>query len=176
MKTSENIKAISKALFDFQGKVNKVIKGSTNPHFKSKYADLSNILDTIYPTLQQCGLLITQHPNEKQLITRLIHAESGEWFESACEIVAKDFSNAQAYGSGITYARRYALQSICGLNFETDDDGNAAVGKPTKEELTPKHPMWAKAVKFLQEGGILADITNKYDVSEANRKLLIAGK
>ena len=58
-------------------------------------------------------LLITQHPNEKYLITRIIHAESGEWFESACEIVAKDFSNAQAYGSGITYARRYALQSIC---------------------------------------------------------------
>jgi hypothetical protein len=82
MKTSENITNLTKALFAFHGKVSSVKKTANNPHFKSNYADLSSILDTINPILQECGILVTQHPHEDVLITTMYHAESGEFMQS----------------------------------------------------------------------------------------------
>jgi hypothetical protein len=79
----------------------------------------------------------------------------------------------------MTYARRYALGSILNLNIDDDDDGEKAMGRQSalkKEELTPKHKSWAKAVEHLQTGGLMTDITSKFEVSEVNQKLLIGEK
>jgi hypothetical protein len=73
---------------------------------------------------------------------------------------------------------------LLNLNIDDDDDGNAASGnngtsqptQPKKEELTPKHPNWAKAKEHLQTGGLLEDIERKYTISADNKKLLIAAK
>jgi hypothetical protein len=178
MKTSENITNLTKALFAFQGKVSSVKKSANNPHFKKNYADLTAILDVINPILQECGILVTQHPHDDVLITTMYHAESGEFMQSEQVLRMKDANNPQQQGSAITYARRYALASIFNLNQE-DDDANAASGNKVttaKETLHPKHPMWEKAVEHVSKGGSVKDIEAKFILSEDYKIMLEAAK
>lgn len=178
MNKSESIKNIAGALVKFQSSVSKVAKEANNPFFKKKYASLANILDTIQKPLSECGLAISQFPDGDALTTIIVHSESGEWMESSYVMPVVKQNDPQAMGSAITYARRYALGSILNLNIDDDDDGEKAMGRqiPKKDELTPKHPSWAKAVEHLKTGGLMSDILSKYDVSSANQKLLIGEK
>jgi hypothetical protein len=179
MNKSESIKNIAGALVKFQASVSKVAKEANNPFFKSKYASLANILDTIQKPLSECNLAISQFPNGVELTTLIIHAESGEWMESSYVMPVAKQNDPQAMGSAITYARRYALGSILNLNIDDDDDGEKAMGRqsaPKRDELTPKHSSWAKAVEHLKTGGLMTDITTKFEVSEVNQKLLIGEK
>ena len=178
MNKSESIKNIAGALVKFQASVSKVAKESNNPFFKSKYASLANILDTIQKPLSESGLAISQFPDENALTTIIIHADSGEWMKSSYVMPVAKQNDPQAMGSAITYARRYALGSILNLNIDDDDDGEKAMGRqiPKKDELTPKHPSWAKAVEHLKTGGLMTDITSKFEVSPSNMKLLIGEK
>jgi hypothetical protein len=178
MNKSESIKNIAGALVKFQSSVSKVAKESNNPFFKSKYASLANILDTIQKPLSESGLAISQFPDENALTTIIIHADSGEWMKSSYVMPVAKQNDPQAMGSAITYARRYALGSILNLNIDDDDDGEKAMGRqiPKKDELTPKHPSWAKAVEHLKTGGLMTDITSKFEVSPVNMKLLIGEK
>jgi hypothetical protein len=178
MNKSESIKNIAGALVKFQSSVSKVAKESNNPFFKSKYASLANILDTIQKPLSECGLAISQFPDGNALTTIILHADSGEWMESSYVMPVAKQNDPQAMGSAMTYARRYALGSILNLNIDDDDDGEKAMGRqiPKKDELTPKHPSWAKAVEHLKTGGLMTDITSKFEVSPVNMKLLIGEK
>ena len=178
MNKSESIKNIAGALVDFQSSVSKVAKESNNPFFKSKYASLANILDTIQKPLSECGLAVSQFPDGNALTTILLHADSGEWMESSYVMPVAKQNDPQAMGSAMTYARRYALGSILNLNIDDDDDGEKAMGRqiPKKDELTPKHPSWTKAVEHLKTGGLMTDITSKFEVSPSNMKLLIGEK
>jgi hypothetical protein len=178
MKTSEKITTLTKALFEFQGKVTSVKKSAKNDFFKNNYADISSILETINPILQECGLFVTQHPHEHQLITTVYHAESGEFMQSEQVLRIKDASNPQAYGSAITYARRYALAGIFCLS-QSDDDGNAATGikvTTAKESIHPKHPLWQKALDHIKGGGSVKDIEDKFILSEDYKVMLEAAK
>jgi len=179
MNKSESIKNIAGALVDFQSSVSKVAKESNNPFFKSKYASLANILDTIQKPLSECGLAISQFPDGNALTTILLHADSGEWMESSYVMPVAKQNDPQAMGSAMTYARRYALGSILNLNIDDDDDAEKAMGRQAvikRDELHPKHPSWTKAVEHLKTGGLMSDILSKYDVSSANQKLLIGEK
>lgn len=178
MITSEKITNLTKAMFSFQTKVSSVKKTANNPHFKSTYADLTSILETINPILQECGLLVTQHPHADSLVTTVYHAESGEYMQSEQLLRMKDLSNPQQQGSSLTYARRYSLAAIFNLN-QTDDDGNAASGHKVtavKEHLNPKHAMWSKALEHLSKGGSVSDIEAKYVLTDEVRILLTATK
>lgn len=133
---SESIQALAKALVAFQGDVENATKGSTNPAFKSKYADLAEILNTVRQPLHKHGLAVTQHPNYEgghvNIDTLLLH-ESGEFLYSMTSIpVTKQ--DAQGAGSAITYGRRYSLAAILGISQE-DDDGNASVGKQKYQKI-----------------------------------------
>jgi hypothetical protein len=178
MNKSESIKNIAGALVNFQATVSKVSKEANNPFFKSKYASLANILDTIQKPLSECGLAITQFPDGNALTTIILHAESGEWMESSYVMPVAKQNDPQAMGSAITYARRQSIGSILNLNIDDDDDGEKAMGRqiPKKDELTPKHPSWTKAVEHLKTGGLMTDITIKFEVSPVNMKLLIGEK
>ena len=75
------------------------------------------------------------------------------------------------------------IASMSMVNIDDDDDGNSATGniapqsKPIKkEELTIRHPNWAKAKEHLQTGGLMEDIERKYTISDDYKKLLIAAK
>lgn len=178
------MKDLFQAVMKFQAECPKISKDSNNPFFsdakrKVNYASLPHILGIIQPILNKHGLVLMQPVVNDVVITKLIHVESGDVLESIYEITCKDKTNPQQIGSAVSYARRYSISSMLNLNIDDDDDGNSANGNnttPQKEELTPKHPMWTKAVKFLQEGGLLADVEMKYIVSEANKKLLFTTK
>ncbi len=154
------------------------MKNAMNWQIKNNYADISSILETINPFLQECGLFVTQHPHEDVLITTVYHAESGEFMQSEQILRMKDASNAHAYGSSLTYARRYALAGIFSLN-QSDDDGNLASGikvTTAKEAMHPKHPLWAKALDHIKGGGSVKDIEDKFILSEDYKVMLEAAK
>jgi hypothetical protein len=86
-------------------------------------------------------------------------------------------NDPQAVGSAITYAKRYALAGILGLNIDDDDDGNKAAEKPQdppvdKPWLNPKTEKWNSAIQALIDGYDLAVIKKKYNISKENQLLL----
>ena len=126
MEKSQSIVNIAKALSQFQAKMGKVSKDATNPFFNSKYATLSNILEAIKTPLLESGLSFTQFPTgQNGLTTVLMHGESGEYMQTDY-FMNPSKSDPQAQGSAMSYMRRYSLAAVLGLNFDEDDDANAA--------------------------------------------------
>jgi hypothetical protein len=123
---SQSVKEIGRALGVFHDKMGVVLKGDSNPFFRSKYATLSTILTAIKEPLHESGLVFTQFPvGENELMSMVIHPESGEWIKGVYRMTPAK-NDPQGQGSVITYQRRYALGAILGLNIDEDDDGNAA--------------------------------------------------
>lgn len=157
MNKSDSLKSIAKALSIFHVKMGKIKKDANNPFFKSKYASLSNILDQIQIPLDESGLVISQFPDgDNGMTSIIIHPESGEYMEATYNISPVK-NDPQAVGSAITYARRYALGAILGLNIDDDDDGNSASGKTEKETdtrpwLNEGTKQFAGAVEKLRNG------------------------
>jgi len=129
---SETIGALAAALSKAQADITGALKDSSNPFFKSKYADLASCWDACRKQLAANNLCVIQTTdlddltNQTVLKTILAHS-SGEWVKSITPILTKD-NSPQAQGSGITYARRYALAAIVGL-AQVDDDAEAAQGR-----------------------------------------------
>jgi hypothetical protein len=134
MKTSETIVKIAAALVKAQKNMGAVKKGAANPFFKSKYADLASVIEACKEPLNDQGISIWQpHYTDESgtyVETVLLH-ESGEFISSTTQVLTKKADDPQAVGSGITYARRYGLQSLVNLPAE-DDDGEKAMSRPTK--------------------------------------------
>ena len=158
MNKSTEIKNLAMALHKAQGKIKAALKDSTNPHFRSKYADLSSVVEAVKAPLHSEGIVFLQGIEDAEngvaVETMLLHV-SGEWISSTLKIPASK-QDAQGYGSAITYGRRYGLQSMCGVPAE-DDDGNAATASPppttritpvagSLEALSPEDQKKAKAV------------------------------
>ena len=135
------MKEIAQAFLKAQSEMSNPIKGSANPFFKSKYADLNSVREAVIPTLNAHGIMVLQPmvsiDGKNYIKTMLLH-ESGETIEGLTEIIYAKQNDAQAQGSGITYARRYGLQSLVCVGAD-DDDGNAA-SQPQKKQSEPKQP------------------------------------
>lgn len=118
--------SIYKKLNEFKKNVGVVKKDSSNPHYKSKYATIESVIDTIEEPLLNAGLGFYQSVKDMNLETVVYDCESGETLTSIVPlIIAKQ--DMQQLGSAITYARRYGLVSMFGLEQE-DDDANKASG------------------------------------------------
>lgn len=146
MNKSESITKLSIALAKFQGEVKNPGNTATNPFFKSKYAPLETVLNTVRPILSKHGLSVIQAPSTEEsyiVITTILIHESGEFIEPEPLKLKMDKVTAQGAGSSITYARRYALSSILGIASEDDDDGNhAELASESTEKLDdPKQPI-----------------------------------
>lgn len=146
MHKSESIAALSAALAKAQAEIENASKTANNPHFKSKYADLAEVLNTVRPVMSRHGIAIVQMPSfESGLasVETLMTHSSGEWISNICSApVSKQ--DAQGVGSAITYLRRYSLAAFAGIAQE-DDDANAAVGQrqapaPAKPAEKPSLP------------------------------------
>ena len=139
MNKSESIKELATALAKAQGEFSGAVKDSSNPFFKSKYADLQSVVSAIKPSLSKHGLSFIQinHDGESAagVETVILHA-SGEFISTGVISVPVSKQDAQGYGSAITYARRYSLQTAFGIAPE-DDDGNAA-SQAKPEKIHPK--------------------------------------
>lgn len=124
---SKSFARFAGALAKAQREMTGASKDNLNPHFKSKYADLASVWDACREPLGKHGIAVIQPPcaeGPKVMVTTLLAHESGEWIESDLTMTAGQ-NTPQGIGSCITYARRYALQSMVGIAPE-DDDGNAA--------------------------------------------------
>lgn len=129
MNKSDNINELATALAKAQGAMRFAIKDANNPFFKSKYADLSSVVEAIRDALANNGLSYMQHlaPSEKHEVcveTIILHA-SGQWISCGTLTVPVSKHDAQGFGSALTYARRYSLSAAVGVVAD-DDDGNAA--------------------------------------------------
>lgn len=136
--TPELFKALSLA----QGEIENAGKNAANPHFKSKYADLAEILNTLRPVFAKHGLALTQAPSfdgSMASVTTLVSHESGGYItaEASC-VPAK--SDAQGIGSATTYLRRYSAAAAAGIAQE-DDDGNAARHDGKPEPVSKANPL-----------------------------------
>lgn len=174
MNHTASITNLSKALATFHGLVGKIKKDAKNPFFKSNYASLSHILEEISEPLQSSGLVITQFPDAGNLVTMLIHAESGEYISSEYHMPVAKQNDPQAVGSAISYARRYAVTSILSLNID-DDDANRATGNGTTKQELPwlnKGEQLDKAKEYIAKGGSIAEIEKKYRISNEIKKEL----
>lgn len=124
---SEQINDLVTALAKAQGEMGLAVKDAKNPHFNSEYASLGSYILASKTILSKHGLAVIQgpltHDGRLYLITTLAHA-SGQWFRSETPILSEK-QTAQGMGSGISYARRYALSAIVGL-ADKDDDGSIA--------------------------------------------------
>lgn len=125
--------ALFAALATAQGEIENASKNAANPHFRSKYADLAEVLNTIRPVFAKNGLSLIQSTGYDGSLVHvtsiLAHAEGGYLTTTASCAPAK--SDAQGIGSATTYLRRYSAAAVAGIAQE-DDDGQAAAhnGKP----------------------------------------------
>ena len=102
----------------------KVDKSGKNPMFKSEYNTLNDVLNAL-DNIQQYGLDFIQYVSVDHLITRVMHLETGEFFESMMGLKTEK-ETYQSYGSCLSYLRRYALLTMLGLR-SADDDGNSSL-------------------------------------------------
>jgi hypothetical protein len=187
MTQSESIDKLYPAFIAFQAEVPSVLKDGNNPHFKSKYATLPAITESVRPYLAKHGLGFTQslaYRDGVQLIfTRVMHT-SGQWMEDEGYILNPTKNDPQGMASAVTYARRNTLGATCGIVTEDDDDGNAASAprpQPAKQPATNLPPLNAtnadgtlnskglESASFIAGGGTFEQIERKYKFSKAER-------
>lgn len=124
---------IASALVKAQKAFGPALKTATNPHFRSKYADLSACVEAVIDALNGNGIALIQQTHECEsgvMVETVFVHESGETLSSGKLHVPAAKNDPQGYGSALTYARRYSLMAACGIAPE-DDDGNAASRKPS---------------------------------------------
>jgi len=139
---SDSITELAKALLNVQQTIQPAIKDAENSFNKSRYASLNSVMDACRDALIKNDIWLCQYPvpveqpNSIGLVTKLTHAESGQW-QSSLAVVPLPRADPQGMGSAITYARRYALTAMLGMVTEDDDGEGAKNGKklPTRPKL-----------------------------------------
>ena len=137
MQTSEQINEIAAAIAKAQSQIAGATKDKTNPHYRSKYADLASVWEACRGALTQNGLGVVQmtrfsEKDEVIVVTRLLHS-SGQWLQGELNLPVSK-ADAQGFGSALSYARRYALAAAVGVAPEDDDGNLAAAARPATVE------------------------------------------
>lgn len=142
---SENITKLAQALIAVQKEMTPASRDGTNPFTRSNYATLNSVMESCRDILLAHGIWLTQlpvpaplelGPGHIALLTKLTHAESGQW-QSSLTVIPLPKADPQGMGSAITYGRRYALTAMLGMITE-DDDGEAAKLPPkTRSRSNP---------------------------------------
>ncbi len=173
MQKSETIGNLTLALSKVQAQLRPAKENSKNPFFKSSYADLGAVWDSVRSLLAEHELAIIQMPVDVGGVTTVISHSSGEYMQSTCYIPCKE--DAHGVGSAISYARRYALASFVGV-VTGDDDGNSAVDKAparkqssapaSKPKLTSdKYKNMLKAIED-GKGDVVKQKMNGYELTK----------
>lgn len=126
--TMTSFNKVAAALVKAQKAFGPALKSSTNPHFRSRYADLSACVEAVIDALNDNGIALTQRVNpcdDGVIVETVFIHESGEVINCGQLHVPASKQDPQGYGSALTYARRYSLMAACGIAPE-DDDGQAA--------------------------------------------------
>jgi len=156
------MKEIAIALIKAQSEMSDAKKNATNPFLKNSYADLNAIREAVIPVLNENKIAVLQpmvEINGEMYIKTLLLHESGETIDSITKIIVSKQNDAQSQGSGITYARRYGLQSLLNVGA-VDDDGQKA--------SQPKPNATTEILKKAKDGNFtLEQVKAKYSVTKA---------
>lgn len=151
MITSENSNEILSAFYGASLELENPTATMYNPHYKSKYTPLDELIVHIKQVIHKYKLFIVQEATVDNqftaVITRVVHT-SGQWLETTCHVPKG--ADAQKQGASITYARRYALCSLFNISSEVDDDGNSLV--------PPKVGNQVPARQLMPDNGIRLDL------------------
>lgn len=162
---------LAKAFVAAQMATEAVKKAATNPAFKTKYADLSQVVEGVIPALNAAGVGLMQFPafdGEMVSVTTTMLHESGSSVSSVLHLRPSK-SDPQGVGSAITYARRYALLAMTGAAPE-DDDGNASSGP---SNATPARPAATPASTPAQSSAVSANqLDDEMDACKSQEALL----
>jgi len=176
MNRSEQLNELAVALVKFHAVATNPKKNATNPHLKSKYADLSEVINVSRTPLAECGLSIVQFESFEsgfaKVETMLLHV-SGQWVSNELSLPCTKL-DAQGIGSVLAYARRYSWSAILGLAQE-DDDGSATGQRPqttpdaqkppyTLEMAQAKTGAWESSPKPIEAKRLLATIRQQHTV------------
>jgi hypothetical protein len=171
------------ALIKAQTEMGKLTKNSTNPHFKSKYADLTAVLETCTDALHSNGFAILQPSGKDEggmfTDTVLMHESGGLFTTRVYWIGVKP--DMQGSGSAMTYARRYGLMALTGLEPEDDDGAEASKKAPQKREPEPQReevltPTGSRdkmlaAIKAVQNAKQFTGLVERQEFKDALAKL-----
>ena len=135
---SQDTTELAKALINVQRQLQPATKDADNPFTKSKYATLNSVMDSCRDALLSNGIWLCQYPVPAEpgylgLVTKLTHAESGQW-QSSLAVVPLPKADPQGVGISMTYMRRYALSAMLGIVTEEDTDGEVASDKPNRPQ------------------------------------------
>lgn len=142
------MKEIAAAFVKSQRNFAPALKKAENPYFGSKYADLAICIEAVIDSLHENGIALMQETFESEkgvIVQTLFLHESGESMPAGRIFVPAAQNTPQAFGSALTYARRYSLMSACGIAPE-DDDGNAAsklIPQKTAQQKQAEYDPWA---------------------------------
>lgn len=180
---STTIGKLAAALAKAQAAIHHAVKDATNPHFGSRFADLTSVIDACREPLASNGIAVLQPATadgKRVRVRTMLAHESGEWYAAALTLTAAA-DTPQAVGSCITYGRRYGLQSMVGVGSE-DDDGEGAEGRgpqaqrarrePTPQARTPQRQPDAPRDAY----GAAADALRKAATEDRIKKLLGAAR
>lgn len=138
MITSPTVTKIAASLLLAQKEISGAKKGATNPFFKMKYSDLGSVMEACKDAFNNHGITVLQpleYVDGVNILKTILLHESGEFIGSSMKVSCKNPDNPQEMGSAITYAKRYALQSLAFIPSE-DDDGEIAT-KPSRTATEP---------------------------------------
>jgi hypothetical protein len=156
-------KNIAAAFVKAQRQFGPALKTSTNPHFRSKYADLSNCIEAVIDALNSNGIGLMQRTYECKdgvMVETIFVHESGEVMECGLLHVPASKQDPQGYGSALTYARRYSLLAATGLAPE-DDDGNSA-SRRTEIKSTVNESQIADLLAAMDEVTTIKELQQAY--------------
>lgn len=146
---SNEIGEIAKALLEVQRSLPIAAKDAVNPFVKNRYASLNSIMEACHGPLNANGVVVLQCPvpvaeqGSLGLMTRLIHAESGQWI-SGITVIPMAKSDPQGMGAAITYARRYALSAMLGIvagdDGDCDEGARNAAPARTSQQISNRTP------------------------------------
>jgi hypothetical protein len=176
IRTSESINEIATALVQVQAKLQAVKKDAKGN--RSKYATINNVLEEVRPKLNESGIALLQSPcpsNEGTVAvaTRLLHT-SGQWIEGTAitEVSSNaQIGGAQAYGSAITYLRRYSLVALLGIETEDDDGASASQPKQASKPMPQTNPKIEPAIQSDEK-----PISIKRDIEDITKDWSLAKK
>lgn len=127
-----------RSILKVQGDIGHAVKDASNPHFKNRYATLESVIDLVKPLCIENKLLLNffMGKDESGDFIELIVTHIDGYTSGSKLYLIIDKNNMQAFGSAITYARRYLLVSFFNVGQE-DDDGNQAAANPPPAKPLP---------------------------------------
>ena len=151
---SDQIRELAQALLKVQRQLQPALKDANNPFTRSKYATLNSVMDSCRDALLSNGIWLCQYPVPAEsgylgLVTKLTHAESGQW-QSSLAVVPLPKPDPQGVGISMTYMRRYVLSAMLGIVTEEDTDGEFnpdKLNRPQKQKNAISAPQKGETVQ-----------------------------